>query len=74
MAAQHGGGTEARAAHGRRSRRWSVTRRFVLDATFTFDKADADGAPWTAEQLSAATAASLHGYFGRVVRTGDLLM
>jgi nicotinamidase-related amidase len=47
---------------------------FVLDATFTFDKADADGVTWTADQLSAATAASLHEYFGRVVRTDDLLM
>src|SRR2546423_8404854 len=46
---------------------------FVLDATFTFDKADADGATWTADQLGAATAASLHGYFGKVVRTADLL-
>jgi nicotinamidase-related amidase len=47
--------------------------RFVLDATYTFDKADADGATWTADQLSAATAARLHGYFGTVVRTDDLL-
>jgi len=47
---------------------------FVLDATYTFDKAGPDGAVLTADQLSAATATSLHDYFGTVVRTDDLLM
>jgi nicotinamidase-related amidase len=45
---------------------------FVSDAMYTFDKVDAAGAHFTAEQLSAATAASLHDYFATVVTTKDL--
>jgi nicotinamidase-related amidase len=45
---------------------------FVLDATHTFDKADANGVMFTAEQLAAGTAASLHDYFATVVGTKDL--
>jgi nicotinamidase-related amidase len=46
---------------------------FALDATHTFDKIGHDGQAYTAEQLSAATAASLHGYFATVVSTDDLV-
>jgi nicotinamidase-related amidase len=46
---------------------------FAIDATHTFDKHGPDGRAYTAEQLSAATGATLHGYFATVVRTADLL-
>lgn len=46
---------------------------FVPDAMHTFDKTDAAGVTFTAEHLSAATAASLHGYFATVVTTRDLV-
>ena len=46
---------------------------FAVDATHTFDKIGPDGAHYPAEQLAAATAASLHGYFATVVRTDDLV-
>ena len=45
---------------------------FVPDAMHTFDKVDAAGTAFTAEELAAATAASLHGYFATVVTTKDL--
>jgi nicotinamidase-related amidase len=45
---------------------------FVPDAMHTFDKVDANGVTFTAEQLSSATAASLHDYFATVVTTADL--
>jgi nicotinamidase-related amidase len=46
---------------------------FVPDAMHTFDKKDADGVTFTAESLSAGTAATLHGYFATVTTTRDLL-
>ncbi len=46
---------------------------FVPDAMHTFDKVDADGVTFTAAQLSAATAATLHDYFATVVTTKDLV-
>ncbi len=46
---------------------------FVLDACHTFDRLHPDGSVVTAEQLSRATAASLHGEFATVVATADLL-
>ena len=45
---------------------------FVPDAMHTFDKANAEGVTFAAEQLSAATAATLHDYFATVVTTADL--
>ena len=45
---------------------------FVLDACRTFDRAGPDGAVVSAADLTRATAASLHGEFGTVVRTADL--
>jgi len=41
---------------------------FALDATFTFDEKNL-----TADQISAATAASLDGHFGQVVSTDEVL-
>lgn len=41
---------------------------FALDATYTFDEKSL-----TADQISAATAASLDGHFGRVVSTDEVL-
>jgi nicotinamidase-related amidase len=46
---------------------------FVLDATATFDRTGPDGELVTAEELTRATAASLHGEFATVVNTRDLL-
>jgi nicotinamidase-related amidase len=46
---------------------------FAVDATYTFDKTAPDGTAYTAEQLSAATAATLHDYFATVVTTDDLV-
>jgi nicotinamidase-related amidase len=46
---------------------------FALDATYTFDKTGPEGAAYSAEQLSAATAATLHGYFATVVNTAELV-
>jgi nicotinamidase-related amidase len=47
--------------------------RFVLDACHTFDRRGPDGEIVTAEEISRATAASLHGEFATVVRTADLI-
>ncbi len=47
--------------------------RFVLDACFTFDRRGPDGEVVTAQELTRATAASLHGEFATVVRTDDLV-
>ena len=41
---------------------------FALDATYTFDEGDL-----TADQFAAATAHNIHGHFGRVVTTADLV-
>jgi nicotinamidase-related amidase len=41
---------------------------FALDATYTFDEGDL-----TADQIAAVTALNLHGHFGRVVTTEDLV-
>lgn len=46
---------------------------FALDATATFDRVGPDGVVVPAEDLTRATAASLHGEFATVVRTADLL-
>lgn len=45
----------------------------VLDACHTFDRRGPDGNVVTAEELTRATAASLHGEFATVVRTSDLI-
>lgn len=46
---------------------------FAIDATYTFDRAGPDGAVITADQYATVTAANIHGEFGRVVHTSDLL-
>ena len=46
---------------------------FVLDATATFDRTGPDGELVTAEELTRATAASLHDEFATVVSTRDLV-
>src|SRR3954449_3809889 len=46
---------------------------FGLDAFAAFDGEGRDGEVVTAEQLTRATAASLHGEFARVVSTRDLI-
>ena len=46
---------------------------FVLDACATFDRERPDGEVVTAEELTRATAASLHDEFATVVSTRDLL-
>jgi nicotinamidase-related amidase len=45
----------------------------ALDACHTFDRRHPDGDVLSAEELSRATAATLHGEFATVVRTADLL-
>ena len=45
----------------------------VLDACHTFDREGPDGTLMTAEELSRATATSLHGEFATVVRTADVV-
>lgn len=45
----------------------------VLDACHTFDRLGPDGELVTAEELTRATAASLHGEFATVVSTQDLI-
>ena len=46
---------------------------YAIDAMHTFDATGPDGEVVTAEELTRATAASLHhGGFARVVRTADL--
>ena len=47
--------------------------RFAVDATHTFDMTGPDGEVVPAEDLTRATAASLHGEFAQVVRTRDLI-
>jgi len=47
--------------------------RFVLDATYTFERAGPDGTVMTADELARATATSLHGEFATVVATADLV-
>jgi len=47
--------------------------RFVIDATHTFDMAGPDGQTVSADELTRATAASLHGEFADVVRTRDVV-
>jgi nicotinamidase-related amidase len=47
--------------------------RFVIDATHTFDMSGPDGALVSADDLTRATAASLHGEFADVVRTRDVV-
>jgi nicotinamidase-related amidase len=42
---------------------------FVLDATHTFDRRSYDGTLFTADELAAATAASLHDEFASIVTT-----
>lgn len=45
----------------------------ALDACHTFDRLGPDGELVTAEELTRATAASLHGEFATVLRTSDLV-
>lgn len=47
--------------------------RFVLDATYTFDRTGPDGRTMTADELARATATNLHGEFATVVSAEDLL-
>jgi nicotinamidase-related amidase len=47
--------------------------RFVVDATATFDRVGPDGLLVTAEELTRATAASVHDEFCRVVSTDRVL-
>jgi nicotinamidase-related amidase len=47
--------------------------RFVVDATATFDRVGPDGLQVTAEELTRATAASVHDEFCRVVSTANVL-
>ena len=47
--------------------------RFVLDATYTFDRTGPDGSTMTADELARATATNLHGEFATVVATADLV-
>lgn len=46
---------------------------FVADACHTFDRLGPDGELVTADELTRATLASLHGEFAGVVSTADLL-
>jgi len=46
---------------------------FAVDATHTFDLKGPDGQVVTAEELTRTTVANLHGEFGRVARTADLV-
>ena len=46
---------------------------FVLDACHTFDREGPDGTLMTADELTRATATSLHGEFATVVSTADVL-
>jgi nicotinamidase-related amidase len=47
--------------------------RFVLDATYTFDRTGPEGSTLTADELARATATNLHGEFATVVATDDLV-
>lgn len=46
---------------------------FVIDATHTFDRLGPDGQLVSADDLSRATAASLHGEFADVMTTAEIL-
>jgi nicotinamidase-related amidase len=46
---------------------------FAVDATHTFDRTGPEGATLSADELTRATAANLHGEFATVVVTGELL-
>lgn len=46
---------------------------FILDATHTFDRQHPDGPTITADDVAAATAASLHTEFATVLSTDDTL-
>ena len=46
---------------------------FVIDATHTFARTAPDGRVLTAAELSAVTAANLHGEFATVVSTAEVL-
>jgi nicotinamidase-related amidase len=47
--------------------------RFVLDATYTFDRTGPYGTTMTADELTRATATNLHDEFATVVATADLV-
>lgn len=47
--------------------------RFVLDATYTFDRTGPDGTTLTADELARATATNLHDEFATVVTTADVI-
>jgi nicotinamidase-related amidase len=46
---------------------------FALDATYTFTERGPDGRTVTADDFARATAANIHGNFGTVVHTHDLI-
>jgi nicotinamidase-related amidase len=46
---------------------------FPIDATFTFDRRHPDGTMLTADEITRATAASLHGEFANVTTTAEVL-
>ncbi|HEX2774383.1 MAG TPA: cysteine hydrolase family protein [Micromonosporaceae bacterium] len=46
---------------------------FAIDATYTFSERGPDGALVTADDFARATAGNIHGNFGTVVRTRDLI-
>ncbi|SDY54576.1 Nicotinamidase-related amidase [Micromonospora pattaloongensis] len=46
---------------------------FAIDATHTFGEAGPDGVVVTGDEFARATAANIHGHFGTVVHTRDLL-
>jgi nicotinamidase-related amidase len=46
---------------------------FVLDACWTYDREGPDGVVMSAEDLTRATATSLHGEFATIVATADLV-
>ena len=49
------------------------TVHFVIDATRTFDREGPDGTTLSADDLTRATAASLHGEFASVISTEQVL-
>jgi len=46
---------------------------FPIDATFTFDRQHPDGSLLTADEITRATAASLHDEFANVTTTAEIL-
>jgi nicotinamidase-related amidase len=46
---------------------------FAIDATFTHDRKGPDGVTLSADELTRATAASLHDEFANVTTTAEIL-